>query len=211
MVDTIIEKIIEVAGVKIEIAAGPIGLSFSGGVDSSLLLYILMSNHHDTIHLFTLTQSVRLRAAAKVSEQVLDRCIELTKNHNVVHHTEFVESGSKFHIMPDQFKKLGLITANYYADTANPPIDIVSTFTAGALMHDKRDPLIQRPIWQPNQVGVPFTNHNKQTIAAMYRELNLIDTLFPLTKSCISRQIKDGHCGHCWWCNERQWGFGRLA
>jgi 7-cyano-7-deazaguanine synthase in queuosine biosynthesis len=56
----------------------------------------------------------------------------------------------------------------------------------------------------------PFFNMNKKNISAKYAELGLLDTLFPITKSCEDRSILKGHCGKCWWCLERKWAFGKL-
>ena len=46
----------------------------------------------------------------------------------------------------------------------------------------------------------------------LYKEYNLIDSLFVYTRSCEweAQNVKDpklGHCGICWWCQERAWGF----
>jgi 7-cyano-7-deazaguanine synthase in queuosine biosynthesis len=51
----------------------------------------------------------------------------------------------------------------------------------------------------------------------MYVKFDLMDTVFPLTRSCewtskITEVADPGtnHCGVCWWCEERKWGFGKL-
>lgn len=63
-------------------------------------------------------------------------------------------------------------------------------------------------------MNVPFWKINKKQIAKIYEYYNLTDTLFPLTWSCESKKEHNGwwtyHCGKCWWCKERMWGFGRL-
>ena len=58
----------------------------------------------------------------------------------------------------------------------------------------------------------PFVNKDKKTIFQIYQDLNLLETLFPLTRSCETTRLKNfrGHCGECWWCKERMWGFGRV-
>jgi 7-cyano-7-deazaguanine synthase in queuosine biosynthesis len=58
----------------------------------------------------------------------------------------------------------------------------------------------------------PFANLDKKGIAELYEHFNLMDTLFPITKSCEAKTYDwtTPHCGTCWWCHERQWGFGRL-
>ena len=77
---------------------------------------------------------------------------------------------------------------------------------------DNRDPSIHRPIINGDWC-FPFFNIDKIKIAEMYESLGLIDTLFPLTRSC---ELENpplnflGHCDNCWWCKERFWGFKRL-
>ena len=53
----------------------------------------------------------------------------------------------------------------------------------------------------------PFFNLDKRQIAELYKQHNLLDTLFPLTISCHTEIT---HCGDCWFCKERIWGFGKL-
>lgn len=60
------------------------------------------------------------------------------------------------------------------------------------------------------RVYVPFSNLNKKDIAAMYEYLGITDTVFPVTRSCEDANHLGSHCGACWWCNEREWAFGRL-
>ena len=39
-----------------------------------------------------------------------------------------------------------------------------------------------------------------------------LGVLFPVTRSCELKGKLEyyGHCGKCWWCEERQWGFDQL-
>ena len=53
-------------------------------------------------------------------------------------------------------------------------------------------------------------NFDKKELAQIYKEYDLLDTLFPVTRSCEGWQNITGHCGKCWWCEERMWGFGKL-
>ena len=105
--------------------------------------------------------------------------------------------------------------------TANPYKD-ESTLHLFSDEHGwKRDPerdrdgvLKQTFLGQDNTIKSfrPFTNIDKRGIAELYEHFGLMDTLFPLTKSCegFTPSWDSPHCGKCWWCLERQWGFGRL-
>jgi 7-cyano-7-deazaguanine synthase in queuosine biosynthesis len=107
------------------------------------------------------------------------------------------------------------ISMMYTAVTANPPKDIADNFLTSIenSEQDKRDPSIHRPIINDNWC-FPFFNIDKIKIAEMYESLGLIDTLFPLTRSCELENPPSnflGHCDKCWWCKERFWGFKRLV
>ena len=54
----------------------------------------------------------------------------------------------------------------------------------------------------------PYSKLTKRDIALKYYEYGIHNKLFPLTFSCIVNT--DVHCGKCWWCQERLWGFGRI-
>lgn len=56
----------------------------------------------------------------------------------------------------------------------------------------------------------PFWDKDKRDLANIYEENKLIDTLFPLTRSCEGFDDMQKHCGKCWHCTEREWAFGRL-
>lgn len=61
----------------------------------------------------------------------------------------------------------------------------------------------------------PFINETKKYVAELYQVDNLMEELFPFTRSCETLDTMMWetleHCGECWWCEERQWAFGRLV
>lgn len=82
-------------------------------------------------------------------------------------------------------------------------------------------PQINKPF-----LGVlPFVHKDKKlSTAALYKKMNVLDELLPLTYSCEERDtdfknvlsVVDGyqehsHCGQCWFCLERAYAFGRLV
>jgi hypothetical protein len=69
----------------------------------------------------------------------------------------------------------------------------------------------------------PFVHYDKRMVAKTYRDYGVMNTLFPLTYSCeeadcllkqplgMRRGFQEyTHCGQCWFCLERTFGFGRL-
>jgi 7-cyano-7-deazaguanine synthase in queuosine biosynthesis len=197
----------------VDIPDGPIGISCSGGVDSSLLLYILMANCTDTIHIFTLSNDRKGRANAVIVPKVIERCIQLTGNLNVIQHSYYAadQIENTLFDVPHEYLKNKTISCIFFAITANPPADVV--FAAQGSEQSNRDPLtIKKEIEYDGFLYQPFVNKDKKTIADIYKQLNLMETLFPVTRSCeqIGKLEYYDHCGKCWWCEERQWGFGRV-
>ena len=55
---------------------------------------------------------------------------------------------------------------------------------------------------------------DKRFTAQVYKDLFLLETLFPLTRSCLNKDTEktDYHekpCGECYWCEEKFWAFGQ--
>lgn len=205
---------INIANVNIDIHEGPLGVSCSGGADSSLLLYILMKYATDPIHVFTCVLDSKNRSTIKSASNVLSKIIDLTGNYNVYHHFHFVKEGKNIEELfrqQMQFVENKTINWLYTAITQNPPFDVQRTFKEPSRENHERHPLIERSVYmQDLPVYMPFTNFNKQIIAKIYSELNLVNNLLPVTRSCESITLTEGHCGECWWCEERFWAFEKL-
>jgi len=202
--------------VSIPLIDGKVGLNMSGGTDSSLLLYILLSNKKETLEVFTLASDLKGRTSAKIAANVIDKCIELTGNNNINHHVVYVDmqdDGNLFRL-PREMISEKRITMMYTGVTANPPKEIADNFLTPIdnSEQNSRDPLIHRPIIIGDWC-CPFFNIDKIKIAEMYESLGLLETLFPLTRSCELENPPSnflGHCNNCWWCHEREWGFGKV-
>jgi 7-cyano-7-deazaguanine synthase in queuosine biosynthesis len=197
----------------VNIPEGPVGISCSGGTDSSLLLYILMANCEDTIHIFTLSNNLKGRANAVIVPRVIERCIQLTGNINVMQHSWYSENQTEESLFEPQrhFLKERKIKTIFSAVTANPPSDI--KFRSGAGEKDLRDPnVVKDEVSFDGHFLTPFVNKDKKTISKIYQDLGLTEALFPLTRSCeaMGKIEYYDHCGKCWWCEERLWGFDRV-
>ena len=102
--------------------------------------------------------------------------------------------------------------------TMNPPQDIQRTFRDGVngeehyrgqnveREHEHYYPQEDYEFWQID----PFMDLDKSDIAQLYIDNDVLEELFPLTRSCESDDSLQEHCGECWWCEERMWAFGRL-
>lgn len=203
-------KIIKILDVEIPIVDGPIGINCSGGADSSLLLYILMKNSLDLIHIFTLADDEKCRSSAIISSKVIEKIIQLTGNSNIQHHVTYAKEQTILNVNKTVtfFENLNLIKVWYSGLTANPDKEIGDSFGDNNSQYLIRNPLVKRNVINGSKI-TPFTNFNKKTVAKLYMELGIMDSIFPLTRSCESKHRLNylGHCGKCWWCKEREWGF----
>jgi hypothetical protein len=108
----------------------------------------------------------------------------------------------------------GIIDCHVSGINCNPPIEVCNSFEGvvqeRAFERDRTDEL--KSVMPGYCSYRPFANLDKKGIKEIYDHFNLMDTLFPITKSCESKTYdwSTPHCGWCWWCHERRWGFGRL-
>lgn len=200
---------ISIAGINVDIHKGPLSILHSGGADSAILLYILMMNVKETITVITCANKLKGRINPKIATNVISKCIDLTNNSNIIHSTFFVEEqtfNSLFGNVNKYFQSKQII---YTGATAFPPDTALSTFKNTTEIYSKRDPNKVRELYN-GRFYAPFFNHNKKHIYNLYADLNLLDELYPITRSCEDLELREGHCGKCWWCEERHWAFGHL-
>jgi 7-cyano-7-deazaguanine synthase in queuosine biosynthesis len=195
----------------------PVGVLVSGGADSALLLYKLLSSYKATVHIFTVAIGTDEQVDVKASVDVVNACIKLTGNKNIEHHITYTEKDTS---KPKQLQGLakeyydnGSICRIFHGITQTPPADVLKNWDISLTAPNSawRDPGAKR---NPGtgHVTRPWTNIDKKGIASLYREYNLMDTLFCYTKSCTNAEstVANYHCGKCWWCYERKWAFGQL-
>lgn len=202
-------KIIKVSNTIIHFHQGPIGISCSGGVDSSLLLFILMNYVKDPIHIFTCASKLKNYGTVKSSIDVIKKCIELTNNNNITHTIRYVDNQTVENLFyPQQYS---LINVMYTGITLNPPKEVTDTFIETTL-ETERDPGTIKSFYKQTSklTYMPFANIDKKEVFNIYKELNLLESLYPLTRSCEDINLSEGHCGKCWWCEERLWAFEKL-
>jgi len=210
---------------------GAVGLFISGGADSAMLCYLLA----DTI----VKKKLKTRVYP-ITAEMLKRPYCVTYATNVL---EFVsgKTGFKFerHLcfpVPNHNKNLSERERDgvysYYADefvqrydlqcifhgvTANPPLEALPDTTM-ARRPQSRDSLEwRRDQEQKKDLHSPFLHVDKRVVATLYKKFGLLNTLFPLTRSCEAEmeetayftkdcfEVRPGK--ECWWCRERAFGF----
>lgn len=209
-----------------------IGVWMSGGADSSLLCYLLAKKIKEdqldcklvplTIDYKRPYAFIAVSVREKI-EELLD-CKDVFLPHKIYHPPEDVtwtteELAEQFHIRNFQHFKNGDVQMLFSGITTNPPRAVQETFNYGILedVEAVRGEGVEK---ETRRYFVkyggeflelkPFFDVNKKEIAKIYNEHNLMETIFPLTRSCEHIGTSTGHCGECWWCQERLWAFGAL-
>jgi len=182
----------------------------------------------------------------KFAKQIITKIEELTKVKFVKHFARGIKNDSEENYMNyqlkiayDSYREVGWglfwhgITQNPSADPNDPqamhlvetiethgpnddrnakpePVDIFQTeifdeFTEEFLNEDRHLHRVH-----------PLQNLNKKGVADLYKHFGVMDSLFPVTRSCEHPEAEKTnnfttHCEtDCWWCWERLWGFGRI-
>lgn len=99
------------------------------------------------------------------------------------------------------------------AQTSNPPIIEMSKHRLFLEKSEiRRNKVPGQPHWHIiGRIYQPFVNVDKKFVADIYRQHNLMYTLFPLTNSCVGDTIRTNNftkeCMKCFWCFEKRWAF----
>ncbi len=102
--------------------------------------------------------------------------------------------------------------------TRNPPTEIMQSLGFYDKAERRRDQELPTVIEYRRNFSIPaysiyqpYANVDKKFVAEVYKENNLMETLFPLTRSCVgtARQTDNftRECRQCFWCHEKKWAF----
>ena len=201
----------------------------SGGTDSALLLYLMIkSMKHFNYDMKIIPMTVRrprptnpLHAAAVI--EVIEEIFNIKLEHKTYYPSIETEE-EQIYVDGKFFSDIS--TSLFHEDktdlivsgiTCNPPIKIQKTFNDGVNKEEhKRGVNTKRILEHCSSFGnffeiAPFININKSQLAKIFKKENLLENLFPVTRSCEDSNSLHQHCGRCWWCDERKWAFGRLV
>lgn len=196
-----------------------VALKISGGADSAIVAYMLSKyvvEERPDIKIIPITTIHAEKPFQEIySKRVLDF---LRKEFGEIfgkHYINTAKNGPDYVPAQDRIWneawKSEFMQSNYSGITANPPKQIMETFRDDGPADDrngKRFPISVRNSHRH------LVNIDKKGVAELYETLGVMDTLFPITRSCEAYENWptyniDKHCGECWWCEERHWGFNR--
>lgn len=203
--------------IVMNIPDGPLGILLSGGIDSAVLLYFLLKHVETEVHIFSTVYLKNHIHHGKATMNVVSKCAELTNNCNFLHYIQYREKSEYMDMfrIPDLYLEKGIINYLYTGITKDPPDDAMANFVNKSTEGQHRHPSVIRE----TQIGkylIPLTNSDKKDIYSIYKKYNLMETLFPVTRSCDPALHSDdinnetAGCGKCWECEERFWGFGQF-
>lgn len=96
--------------------------------------------------------------------------------------------------------------------TQNPPVKIMKKnkkFYNRA--ERRRDPIHHHIPQLRNNLYSPYANVDKKFVAEIYKNHNLMDSLYLLCRSCTGREdVTENYtkeCHNCFWCFEKKWAF----
>ena len=204
-----------------------IGISMSGGLDSSIIAWLLCKEIFDTNKDTIVYPLHGIDNTRPTSPENVQNIINFLKKSFPTVKIKDMSTwdNTKDYIIPktikdrDGLKKWCLeykIKYLYQGRTSNPPKEVLESFDGNyekVRSHDK-DKLIKRFIVPFNAYLIrPWVNLDKKFIYEQYVKHKLLDTLEPLTWSCIAYAEKTKFftepCKECYWCKEKHWGFGK--
>lgn len=203
-----------------------IGISFSGGCDSSLLLYLLLRMVDDTypdVEIIPITGITINKGKWKLfrSQEILDyyrsqffNLKNIIKDRLVDYNWTQEEYGKYVATLA----KNNIIDIRLFALTKNPPYNVMEQHDLVRKRETSRDGFVNfERMFIETKIGPiydVFRNVDKRWIAQCYHDFGLMDHIYPLTVSCERlRETSDmidneEPCRHCWWCREKKMAFG---
>ena len=198
-----------------------IGIKLSGGADSALVAFMLTEivkkERNDLV-----IHPISCDASTKPYQSFFaKKIVKVIEEHTGVKFAKhFIGTARTDDFLPvetyanDQtkfvksLKESGIIDSTISGITQNPPLEVYKKFGVdGPIDNRTREKTFIR---KSLNSWVPLINTDKKGVAGFYKKYNLDWLLFE-TRSCEKHTTNfTYHCGECWFCQERKWGFGCL-
>tara|TARA_E500000331_G_scaffold101186_1_gene98105 strand:+ start:5861 stop:6508 length:648 start_codon:yes stop_codon:yes gene_type:complete len=203
-----------------------VAISMSGGLDSSLLTYLLCKEIYESKKDIKVFPFHGIDNTRPTSPENIQNIINFLKNSfpTINIYKMQVWDNTKGIILKTMKDRKGIAkhclknNINYFYNgrTSNPPKDVLDSFGGfyqKERTHDNKKP---KSVWVDDFNAYlirPWVNVDKKYIYKLYKKHNLLDTLEPLTWSCIGFAKQTNFftepCKTCYWCKEKYWGFNK--
>ena len=197
-----------------------IGMKVSGGADSAIVLYMLskyITEYNTGAKITPITVNHEGKDyQEQFAKQVVARCKEVfgdifDEHHIGRNYTPDTYASTQQDLVQSLYKN-NTINCHYVGITRNPPKYICDSFGLAGPADDRSAGQNRQTVLE-DRIYRPLINIDKKGVAELYNTFDVIDTLFPLTRSC--EEMTDDFSKHCetkcWFCQERYWGFGRYV
>jgi len=201
-----------------------VGIKMSGGTDSTIVAYMVAKyckQQRPDITIYPITGISEQKAYQAIfAKQVVQKIEQLLDYKFGPHSTAMCRSDENYvadqdTLVADTYKKYDLqmhfagITANPTAEEAPELVDPTEFDSAWYNDRQKQETKLAY-VWGPSTR--PLINVDKKGVREHYVNQGVLEELFPLTRSCETHTTDfSEHCGDCWFCKERFWGFGRYV
>lgn len=175
-----------------------IGVLSSGGLDSSVLIFLLLKlsqEHHinNKIKIFTVPRVDGSKNHSAEILSYLNNEFNIQLEHNIVgniNHSDPARQVVSGIIDALNDKSLDIVLA---ADTKMPDFEVIP---------GQANPVRVRGTMK--RYDQPFFDYTKDYTVKLGIDYKL-DEIFRRSHSCVV--LDHGRCNHCWWCKERVWAF----
>jgi len=201
-----------------------VGIKLSGGADSAIVCLMLAKHivsERPDVELYAITSKALGKQYQIIfAKRVMLKVSKLTGIKFAGHFTNIARTDNSENYTIDQDQLVNscyddnLIEMHFAGITANPTNQEAPELYKNlkSMPSDDRSKLSTKRPYQNGRSHRPLINVDKRGVAELYNSLGVLDTLFPVTRSCEEYTTDfEHHCEQCWFCQERFWGFGRYV
>ena len=202
-----------------------LGVSMSGGADSTILCYLLAKTIKKRDLQITIQPYSGYDTWAPLDSKGVIEIVQYIQNKfptvdiqwpisTVFNTNGALAPNNKNRFIRPLIEKLtehGVIDIVMNGISMGPPIEIQQTFQQDpdpSVVDMRRRPGLRQ--WHEIERAIdslaPFKNIDKSFIVQCYKEFGIED-LLDKTNSCI---LPQGNCSECWWCQEREWAINKV-
>ena len=176
-----------------------IGIFVSGGIDSALLLYLLMSENE----LLSAKKTITVFSIPKTDGTTYYAPLVVELISSMLH----IDPPKLFFVGNKDWPHQTIVNRSWNDVAARNIVD--SIFLADNITPNEDLPGLMpvRSKTSSNLVQQPFFNLTKDEIIQSVFDYG-IEKIFEFTHTCTERPR--GRCDECWQCNERAWAFSKI-